>query len=402
MVVLLIAAIPPTRRVVVPRRSRTWPADRRDQERVGVASYRMRGVAIVSYVRAWALAASLLVCACGSASTDAPPWTIDDLAPEDGFQLKLPGFEVPMGHEEQSCYFVRVPDLANGQDLWIDRVLIATSVGSHHLNVFRVRTIVDLDPAAGAPVKIGPYDGTVVHGHDDYMTNPCWGSANWADWPLVSNTQSPLKEGPYTDWHLPEHVAIRFSPGEMLMIQPHYVNGSAQATPSDARVGINFYRATEPEPMELGTLFATQQSIRICQSQPSPTFTGTCRFPGAATITAANGHFHSRGRELSIYTWDGMTTTQPPEADQFYLSRSWNNPPMAMGLERPVDAGGGIWWNCSYKWTAPAGGCDAVNAKDPEQESDCCYTFGGNTDVGEHCNVFVYYYPKTTSDLFCN
>ena len=186
------------------------------------------------------------------------------------------------------------------------------------------------------------------------------------------------------------------------MVQAHYVNSARQPTPLDAEVGINFYRSSNAEPMELGTLFATQQSIRICQSDPPPTFTGTCRFPGAVTISAANGHFHSRGRELSMYVWDGMSTTHPPESDQFYDNVYWNDAPMTTGIERPVAAGGGVWWDCSYQWSAPMGGCDAVNAKDPEQAGDCCYVFGGSTDLGEHCNIFVYYYPKLSTDVFCN
>ena len=75
---------------------------------------------------------------------------------------------------------------------------------------------------------------------------------------------------------------------------------------------------------------------------------------------------------------------------------------MTTGIDRAVPSGGGVWWNCSYLWTAPQSGCAAVNAKDPEQQGDCCYVFGGNTDVGEHCNVFVYYYPKLLTDVFCN
>lgn len=351
--------------------------------------------------------AALATAACVPPPADVSPqqpaaWTLDDLDGAAGFQLKLPPFPVPYGHEEQSCYFVRVPDLGGGQDFWVDRVRMATSVGSHHLNVFRVRSIVGLDPAAGEPVKIGPYDATVIYGHDDYKASPCWASANWADWPLVANTQSPINQGPYTDWKLPDQVAIRFTPGEMLMIQPHYVNGSVQPTPVDAEVGINFYRAAEADPVELGTLFATQQSIRICESQPTPTFSGTCRFPSAVTITAANGHFHSRGRELAMYAWDGMTVTHPAAGDRFYDSRAWNNPPMTTGIDRAVGVGGGVWWDCSYQWSAPVSGCDVVNAKDPEQANDCCYVFGGNTDVGEHCNVFVYYYPKLLTDVFCN
>ncbi|MBS1118574.1 MAG: hypothetical protein H6Q90_802 [Deltaproteobacteria bacterium] len=25
-----------------------------------------------------------------------------------------------------------------------------------------------------------------------------------------------------------------------------------------------------------------------------------------------------------------------------------------------------------------------------------------DTDIGEHCNVFLYYYPRVDSDVFCN
>jgi hypothetical protein len=45
--------------------------------------------------------------------------------------------------------------------------------------------------------------------------------------------------------------------------------------------------------------------------------------------------------------------------------------------------------------------CEDIDAKDPSPNKDCCYTFGGNTDVGEHCNVFLYYYPKVDTDIFC-
>jgi hypothetical protein len=335
-------------------------------------------------------------------ATMTPGWTLDELSAQQGFQFRLPDFDVPSGHEEQSCYFLRVPDLADGEDFWIDRIKMATSVGSHHLNIFRVRTIVGLDPAAGAPIQIGPYDGTVIYGHDDYRHSPCWASANWADWPLVANTQSPLAQGPYTDWQLPTDVAIRFTPGEWLMVQPHYVNGSAQPTQAGARVGINFYRSRNPAPTEMGTLFATQQSIRICRSRPRPQFSGVCRVPSAVTVTAANGHFHSRGRQFSMFVWDGHSTDQPPATDQFYDSAAWDNPPMETGIDRAVPADGGIWWNCSYQWREPANGCAEVDAKDPDQAGDCCYVFGGNTDVGEHCNAFVYYYPKLATDVFCN
>jgi hypothetical protein len=103
-----------------------------------------------------------------------------------------------------------------------------------------------------------------------------------------------------------------------------------------------------------------------------------------------------------MFDWNGTDTTHPPPSAQFYESLQWNDPPMTTGLNVDVPSGGGVWWDCTYQWAPPLSGCDVVNAKDPEKQGDCCYTFGGITDIGEHCNVFVYYYPKLSSDVFCN
>src|SRR5207248_3155103 len=96
---------------------------------------------------------------------------IEELTPDQGFQVHVAPFAVPAGVEVQDCYFVAVPDINSGADVWIDRFKLAQRPGSHHLNVFRVNTIWDLD---GAP-------GDVVHGGE------CRVSTNWSDWPLVVN-----------------------------------------------------------------------------------------------------------------------------------------------------------------------------------------------------------------------
>ncbi|HSS03361.1 MAG TPA: hypothetical protein VLM79_40135, partial [Kofleriaceae bacterium] len=247
---------------------------------------------------------------CG-AEAEKPPWELAELSAAEGVSFRIAPFEVPPGREEQTCFFVRVPDVNSGQDFWVNHVRAGMNPGSHHLNVFRVRTIVNLGPDTGTATKLGPYDATVIYGHDDYAHSTCWDSANWADWPLVSNTQTAALGSPFTDWQMPDNVALRFTPGEWLMIQSHYVNTTDQPTPSGGRVGINFYRTAQTSPQEIGTLFATQQSIRICRSNPDVTFSGTCRFPGSVTITAANGHFHKRGFQFRMYTWDGASVSHP-------------------------------------------------------------------------------------------
>lgn len=264
-------------------------------------------------------------------------------------------------------------------------------------------TLLGLRPTDGTPISLGAHEGTVVEGSDDYETNPCWNSANWADWPLVANSQNSKIDDLFTDWVLPDQVAVRLSPGETLMIQTHYVNSTDQPTMFGARVGINFYSYEDARPpLELGTLFATQQNIRICRSTPKVTYAGTCRFPNSVTITAANGHFHKRGDRFTMYPWDGASTAHPPESSMFYESSSWDHPVMKRDIELAAPASSGIWWDCQYRWHQPSlFTCDDVDAKDPLHEGDCCYTFGGNTDVGEHCNVFLYFYPKVDSDVFC-
>ena len=153
--------------------------------------------------------------------------------------------------------------------------------------------------------------------------------------------------------------------------------------------------------MELGTLFATQQNIRICRSNPAPTYGGGCAMPqGTHTVAAANGHFHSRGKRFSIFAWDGVSTTRPPDSARFYQSEAWAEPDMATGLNVQLPQGGGIYWTCEYQWSEPADGCAALDEKDPLHANDCCYTFGPKVETSEHCNVFLYYWPKT-ADVTC-
>lgn len=320
---------------------------------------------------------------------DAPlPLALELLEPDRGVTFHVPPFEVPPGVEVQDCFFVEMPDINQGRDIWVDRFAMAQRSGSHHMNVFRVNTIVNLK---GEP-------GDVVRGGE------CRISTNWADWPLVVNSQESNADTPVVDWTLPAGVAQRFHPGELLMIQSHYVNADLQKTPSGGEVRVNFYKSRVENPIEMGTLFGTQQSIRICQSTPEVSYDGACSFPTGAQIhiAAANGHFHSRGTSLQMYTWDGLTLDHPGDERMFYESRDWNEPPMSTSIDAVVPPGGGVWWTCNYEWRPPAAGCDVVDERDDLQAGDCCYTFGNSAENAEHCNVFVYYWPKIDSSIFCN
>jgi hypothetical protein len=312
----------------------------------------------------------LMLAGCGprAATGDMGGTLLQAPANGKGFQFNVPQFTVPMATEIQSCYFFEVPGTP-GEDVWVDRFSIAATTGTHHVNVFRVNTIVGL---SGKP-------GDVVVSMNG--TGPCFKSSNWADWPLVVNSQ---QGGNDVDWQLPANVGQRFTAGELLMLQIHYVNATTQKTPAAAQASTNFYFPSTIPTIELGTLFATNQNIRICPGDTDKSFETHCRTPlTGATIVAANGHFHSRGVEFTMNVTDAMgddTLAQP-----FYTSTAWDEPPMARGLDVKVPDGGGVSWTCTY--TAPTTSCG--NPSD-----SCCFTFGGEVETQEHCNAFVYYYPK--------
>ena len=303
-----------------------------------------------------ALAVALLLSACPG------PKDVQLAPPASGFQLATDSFPVPKSTEVQRCYFFDVP--GTGTDpIWVHRIVAAVNEGSHHMNVFRVRTILNLD---GAP-------GTVVDGGE------CWKSGNWSDWPLVMNSQ---EGGLRVDWTLPDGVAQKFMPGEKLMLQTHFVNATTQQTPGNGKAIVNFESVNASGLQELGTVFATDQNIRICPGDSNVSFAQTCRFARQpVTIIAANGHFHSRGVKFEMAPSDAQN--QP--GAMFYSSTEWADPVFTTGLSVPVAQNGGVFFRCTYSMDSR----ECADATD-----SCCATFGPHVETQEHCNAFVYYYPK--------
>ncbi len=326
-----------------------------------------------SSLRAVALVgAALVLGACGSdepVRPDSEPPPVDVLLepPADGWQYQVPAFQVAQGAEVQHCFFFEVP---YDDAVFVDKITVAQNTGTHHMNVLRVKTIDKLDGEPGDAVKDGE----------------CWVSSNWKDWPIVANSQRAGIE----EWALPEGVGLRFEGHEKLMLQTHWVNATTQTTPFDAKVFVNFERAKGADLEELGTVFATNQGISVCPGQVHQRFEASCRLAktAAVTIVAASGHFHSRGDRFTISGFDPAVGA----GDQFYESTSWNDPPFTRGLDVNLPKGHGFSWSCEF--SAAVGDCGDPN-------KGCCFTFGGHVETQEHCNAFVYFYPRGATDLNC-
>lgn len=312
-------------------------------------------------------AAASIFAGCGGGPTDvqlAPP------AAGTGFQLATPTYTVASGTESQRCYFFSAPP----EETWINHVTSALNPGSHHFTVFRVRTI----------VKLGGSPGDLVDGGE------CFNVSNWADWPLVTNQQNSDVGHTGFDWQYPAGVGQRFAPGELLMLQIHYVNVAAQNTPGNAKGLVNFYTVDKSKvTAELGTLFGVTHHVRVCPGDTDAKASGICRFNSASvTLAAANGHTHRRG---TGFTMSMMKSAADPAPAKFYESHTWHDPVFSNELGVSVPTGGGVRWDCDYAMAAN----ECANAQD-----SCCATFGPREDTQEHCNAFVYYYPKT-NDVTC-
>src|SRR5690606_9537630 len=105
--------------------------------------------------RSAALMIALALAACADDEPELPSGPLLDPPPYgQGFQITTTDFPVDPGTEVQDCYFFRVDELAAQggippDDVILHRTQIAYRPGSHHMNIFRVRTILDLDPANG-------------------------------------------------------------------------------------------------------------------------------------------------------------------------------------------------------------------------------------------------------------
>jgi hypothetical protein len=332
-----------------------------------------RGVSI----RALASCVALIAAACGSGE----PGLLSAPPKAQGFQLTIPAFPVPSGTETQRCYFFAVPG-APGQEIWVNRYDVSQAIGSHHMNLFRVKTIRNL---SGKP-------GDVV------IDGECFISSNWSDWPLVVNSQQAAN----VSWALPDGVGAKFTAGELLMLQTHFVNATTQKTPGVAHVEVNLWTLPQPAPHELGTAFATNQNIQVCPGDVDRTYAKSCQFPGNSPIhvVAANGHFHSRGTLFEMFAVDAAGN----EGTRFYTSTQWDDPPMTRSdATHPsiaeIGAGGRFEWKCHFDFPTTPGACGADKSGKPTP--NCCYLFGPHVDTNEHCNAFVYYWPKASTDVSC-
>jgi hypothetical protein len=261
--------------------------------------------------------------------------------PKRGAQIIAGPVIVPRGEEVTDCVDLKLP---KNRDLAVNRVKIKVKGGSHHIHIYR-----PADPSLNLP------DGQET----------CNFALDFEVWQLVLASQNIL-----LDWKLPPGIAFHFRAREQLRAQLHFVDAGQLATPQPGWATFNLYAIPEKKVVSYaGAFFGQDRDVRV-PPQSTATATTRCVFPKPVTLLAVTGHYHFRGRQFTIGSWDGVS------GSDLYLHTGYDDPTF---LRFPNDAAPtvqGLQWTCTYD-----------NPTDDE------FTFGPFTDENEHCNMFAFYYP---------
>ncbi|HXJ35376.1 MAG TPA: hypothetical protein VMS22_15190 [Candidatus Eisenbacteria bacterium] len=269
--------------------------------------------------------------------------------PRHGMQMTIGPVDVPHGSEITQCTYFKNP---NPKDMAVGRVRIQVQGGSHHVHLYR-----PVDPNMSVP-----------DGHET-----CNFALNFDQWQLIFASQNVT-----LDWKLPRGVAIMLRGGEQYVAQTHFVDNGLLATPDPGWATFNIYSMKRKKVKSFAGAFFGQDRDVVVPPHSESFATTRCVFPRPVKLLALTGHYHFRGKEFTVNTWDGTTT-----GEQLYKFEGYTEPVFERYSGKFQPEVQGLEWTCRY-----------------ENDTDTQFTFGPFTDQNEHCNLFGFYYPTLGENEF--
>jgi hypothetical protein len=294
-----------------------------------------------------AMPALLFACS-SSKSTPHPPEQSSDFDHDLVISMEL---AVKPGDELHTCQFVTLP---TDTDVEVVSIAHRYTTGSHHFLVYST----DLD--AIPPDLTGQYD--CVTGNEPVMQHARG---------ILYGAQSP--EGSFP---LPDGVGFPMKAHQVLMLQAHYINASAQDLVAKVTAGFDTAPAVSVS-QKAGFLIFYDPFIYLPPHSPA-TSGIRCAVPSDINLINGFTHYHQRGRGMSVWV-DPDTATK--SAQPFFATDNW---------EHPLDFRGPL--------AIPAGSefrvqCDYMNT-DPVDVFQ-----GPNAATSEMCVFAGLYYPAVPGDF---
>jgi len=278
------------------------------------------------------------------------------VAPLGSFNLGFGPQDVPAGEEHTKCVVKR---LGNPTSMHVGSVHNVLSRGSHHLVVYRVSDTVEQT----TPFDCKPFTDTF---------DPTKGStlmiSQKADDALV----------------LPEGVAYTLAANQMLRLEMHYLNPSAETI--TVKATSTFIPIEDAKfKFEADFLFVGTPDINIpakATLNVGPMFIKLPPEYQSVNFFAITGHEHQYGTNVTVHT----ATSKADPGTPVYDVPNWVwSEPATVQANPPftLPANGGFNLRCSWNNT-----------------SNAAVTFGESADA-EMCFFWAYYYPSQGSAKVC-
>jgi len=287
------------------------------------------------------------------------PGLTDGGVPIGAFYVTTGQYMVAPSSETVMCSTIRLP---TSVDVDVTKIEATLTTGGHHLIMYKVTDTTE----SPTPTKC------------DSVTNIT------SSVPLIiaQNTDSTL--------NLPSGVAYHFAAGQMVRLEVHYLNATANAmnvegkvTMTPAAAGQSYQQA---DIMFCGSVLQLQSTgipPNTSNVQLSPGF-----FAGNGSIDftkiklfGLTTHQHWTGKEATI----SKSTSASSVGTPLYDNTSWSSAPLKTFDDASLVSfaqGEGIRWQCTY---------DTLDASPPPTST---VKFGESARSNEMCFLWAYYYPS--------
>ena len=295
----------------------------------------------------------VLLSGCGSDPATEPPVQQQDDALSFHFEA-----DVGAGQEVLRCAFIQMP--ADRGAMHVGSIDHVYTAGSHHFLVYR--TGLSSIPK-GAPTALTDCDET--------------------GWLSKVRGVAYAAQDPKGQFLLPDGVAQSFDPNEVLLVQTHYLNGSAQDLHATIDFSMHLLDADKPV-TEAGVLFFFNPAIYI-DPQAASTAELTCPVPTDVHLAFAASHMHKRAVGFRAESSDAAVSSA---LGPLYETDNWEEPvPRVFTQEPPalLPAGSSIKYHCDYQNPDTFG-----------------VAAGPSADTDEMCMFVAMYWPRASEDVeFC-
>jgi hypothetical protein len=248
-----------------------------------------------------------------------------------------------------SCTFVAMP----AQPVYITGFSHTYSTGYHHLYIYE--TDLTSFPDSGGTA-------TDCYGQTDPMAHA-----------RANIYAQEVTSGSFT---FPSGVALPSAPGQVLLVQAHYLNATANAIDASASLSIEY--ATSDPGQHAGAYFFYDPFIDVGPESES-TATMRCLVPSSVTVLTTVGSSHQRAIGYEAY----VDTPTMVGANPYYHADGWSDAlPLVFSL--PIPEGDHVRYLCTYD-----------NSSNPTE-----YLQGIPAATSEQCILSGLYFPEqgTTFD----